>query len=341
MDKVSIVVACYNAADEVYVCWESLKKQTYGIENLECIFVDDASTDEGKTLEKLYEIERECPDNVIIIESDRNRGPGGAINIGISYATGIYLQIMGSDDELAHNAIEELHRLAVDHETDIIQYNHTLVSGDLRRVNKVSKGNELHIIDNKLKRIEFLNATIVTYGCTNKFYRMDLIKRADVHFAENVVYEEPLFVYPLFLYAQRVFLCEEGYYIYYLHQGSIVTSRIGRNILDHPKVQLMVLRDCMKRTDLYNDYSDVISCYFLWSYYCETILFASEHNDAKIPLEYFCEMQRICKTLSPNFRQNPQVKRIENKNVLDMLDTIDRIFENQEDLDEYIRTAGE
>ena len=129
VDKVSIVTACYNSYETLYRCWESLKNQTYGIENLECIFVDDASTDEGKTLSILYEIEKEAPDNVIVIASDNNMGPGGALNLGISYATGLYLQILDSDDELSEDAIEKLHSIAVEYNTDIIQYNHTLIMG--------------------------------------------------------------------------------------------------------------------------------------------------------------------------------------------------------------------
>ncbi len=336
MDKISIITACYNSYETLYRCWESLKNQTYGIENLECIFVDDASTDEGKTRNILFDIEREAPDSVIVITSDKNMGPGGALNLGISYATGLYMQILDSDDELARDAIEKLHSIAVRYDTDIIQYNHTLIMGNQRRVNRVSMGNRLYLADDHDKRVELLNATIVTYGRSNKFYRMDLIRNTGVRFAENAVYEEPLFVYPLFLYAKRIYLCEEGFYHYYIHQGSIVTSQIGRKLVDHPKVQLMLLKDCMGRTDLYREYADVISCYFLWSYYCETLLFAAENADAYFPMDIFNEMQRVCRMLYPDFRSNPQIKRIKDKATIDILETIDRDFEDQEELNSYI-----
>ncbi len=45
MKKVSIVVPCYNVAQYLDRCVESLVNQTIGIENLEIILVDDASTD--------------------------------------------------------------------------------------------------------------------------------------------------------------------------------------------------------------------------------------------------------------------------------------------------------
>ncbi len=341
MSIVSIVIACYNSSKTIYRCWESLKNQTYGLRNLECIFVDDASSDNGRTLNMLYEIEKEAPDNVIVIASDRNMGPGGALNLGISYASGDYLQILDSDDELAIDAIEKLYDIASKYDADIIQYNHTLILGDRRRVNRVSRGNKLYVINDHDQRTEFLNATLVTYGRSNKFYRMKLVKETGVYFAENVVYEEPLFVYPLFLYAKRVYLCEDGFYYYYLHGGSIVTSQIGQKLLDHPRVQLMLLKDCMERADLYAEYVDVISCYFLWSYYCETLLFASENCDATLPIDFLREMQLVCRKLYPNFENNPQIRRINDRKTIDMLNSIKKDFYDQKELDEYISSLRE
>lgn len=334
-DLISIVVPCYNAADGLDVCWNSIKRQTYGLNNLECIFVDDASTDGGDTLNKLHSFEKEAPENVIVVESSQNTGPGGAVNLGLEYATGKYLQIIGADDGLADNAIEKLYSIAEQYSTDIIQYNHTLILGEQRRVNVVSVGNKLMIVDSHDKRVELLNATLVTYGCTNKFYSMELIRKTGVQFAEHVVYEEPLFVYPQFLYVERIYFCEDGLYNYYLHPGSIVTSKIGKMLLDHPKVQLMVLEDCMRRQELFAEYKDVIMCYFLWSYYCETLFFTAENKGAVLPLEYFREMQVICRKLCPDWRDNPQIKRT-NDSTKALLETINRDFKTQDELNAFV-----
>ena len=329
--KVSIIIPCYNTADYLWRCWNSVKNQTYGIENIECIFIDDASTDEGKTFNTLLEIEKEAPENVIVIPSHENRGPGGSINQGLEYASGKYLQFLDSDDELVEDAIEKLCEIAERYDTDIIQYNHVHILGEQRRINPVSVGNRLICIDDHDKRIDFLNSTIVTYGRTNKFYNTEFVKTANVRFAEKSVYEEPLFVYPLFLYAHRVYLCEEAFYLYYLHAGSIVTSQIGPRILDHPKVQLMLLEDCMKRHELYEEYRDVIECYFLWTYYCETLLFASENMGAVVPIEYFKEMQSICRRLFPNWQENQYIQRLNNK-VKKLMSTMDQVYSSQEEV---------
>ncbi len=335
MKKVSIVVNCYNVADTIERCWESVKKQTIGRDNLECIFVDDASTDNGATWDALLRIEKDAPETVMVIHSDTNGGPGGAFNVGISYASGKYLQLLNSDDELVPDAMETLYEIAEENQTDIIQFNHTLVLGDQIRVNKVSLGNRLVEINTHDDRIGFLNATQVTYGCTNKFYKTSLIHETGVKFAENVVYEEPLFVYPLFLYVKRVYFCEKGLYLYHLHEGSVVTSRIGRQLLDHPKVQLMLLSDCMERSELYEKYKDVIACYFLWTYYCETIFFAGEHGDAVLPLDYFREMQKVCLQLFPDWKSNPQIQVVD-KLTWKLLESMEREFVSQKELNDFI-----
>lgn len=335
MKKVSVVIPCYNSSDTIYRCWRSIKEQSIGINNIECIFVDDCSTDNGKTFDILKSIEKEEPDSVRVISSDRNRGPGGARNIGLAYATGIYLHFTDSDDELCDETLEKLYNIARTYDTDIIQYNEILIVNDKNRLSKASGESKFYNINTSEERVNFLNSTKVTYGCKNKFYNLDFIKKCEVRFAEDVVYEEPLFVYPLFLYAKKIYLCEEGLYKYHLHPNSIVTSQIGKKILDHPKVQLLVLEDCMKRSELYAEYKDVIACYFLWSFYCETLLFAAEHEEAFVPIEYFNNMQEICMKLFPDWENNSQLKNVD-KSTNKLLKSLNYKFASQGNLEDYI-----
>ena len=55
MTKISVIIPCYNVAKYVERCFESLKNQTIGLEQMELIFVDDASVDD--TWDKIKEIE--------------------------------------------------------------------------------------------------------------------------------------------------------------------------------------------------------------------------------------------------------------------------------------------
>ena len=338
--KISIVIPCHNCADTLFDAWRSLRSQSMDLDDLECIFVDDASDDNGATWNKLVEIEAQAPDSVLIVHLEENMRQGGARNVGISYATGRYLQFLDADDKLTEDACLRLYSIAEEKNADIIQFNHLLRLGDTQKVMYASAEPGDHVIEDDSDRIPFLNTTTVSYGCTNKFYRMSLIEKAQARFAEHCVYEEPLFVYPLFLYADRISLITDALCVYNLHPDSTVTSVIGKRLLDHPQVQLQVLAYCMEREDLFNRFRDVIGLYFLWSFYCETLCFAAQHKGAHLPLEYYHEMQNVCRRVFPDWRDNPQFKDIDT-NVKNVLENIDRTIGSQQELDEFIiQVAG-
>lgn len=89
--KVSVVVPCYNAARYLKKCTEYLLCQTIGIENMEVILVDDASTDDGETWKVITEFEARYPDSILAVSLGQNMRQGGARNVGVSYASGEYL----------------------------------------------------------------------------------------------------------------------------------------------------------------------------------------------------------------------------------------------------------
>ena len=58
MKKVSVIIPCFNATKYLPKCFMSLVQQTIGIDQIELIFVDDASTDEDAAWNMLQEFER-------------------------------------------------------------------------------------------------------------------------------------------------------------------------------------------------------------------------------------------------------------------------------------------
>ena len=76
MKKIS-VIPCYNSVKWLPKCFMSLVEQSIGIDNLELIFVNDASTDDGQTWDMLKEMEKAYPESIIIIDLPYNRRQGG------------------------------------------------------------------------------------------------------------------------------------------------------------------------------------------------------------------------------------------------------------------------
>lgn len=104
MDKISIVVAVYNAEKTLKKCVDSLLNQTYN--NIEIILVNDCSKDNSLDICNEYS---KANDNVKVISYDRNYGVSDTRNNGIDNSTGEYICFVDSDDYVESNYIEVLY----------------------------------------------------------------------------------------------------------------------------------------------------------------------------------------------------------------------------------------
>lgn len=119
MIKVSILVPIYNVETYIHQCAVSLFEQTYN--NIEYIFVDDASPDNSITI--LKDIIKRYPNrekDVRIITHEKNRGLAVARNTAISNATGDYIYIADSDDYIEKQTIKWMVEKQEETDADII-----------------------------------------------------------------------------------------------------------------------------------------------------------------------------------------------------------------------------
>lgn len=104
MDKISIVVAVYNAEQTLRKCVDSLLNQTY--KNIEIILVNDCSKDSSLDICKEYS---KTYDNVIVVSNERNFGVSATRNNGIDNSAGEYICFVDSDDYVEPNYLEVLY----------------------------------------------------------------------------------------------------------------------------------------------------------------------------------------------------------------------------------------
>lgn len=100
-DLISIVIPVYNAEKTICRCAESLLQQTYT--NIECIFIDDGSTDHSSEMISHY-----LTDPRAKYMYQHNKGVSSARNEGIKAAAGKYIMFVDSDDCIESNACEKL-----------------------------------------------------------------------------------------------------------------------------------------------------------------------------------------------------------------------------------------
>lgn len=101
---VSIIIPCYNGAETIIKCFESILNQTY--KNLEVIVVNDGSTDNSEKIIISYENRFKENNMKFKYIYQSNQGLAGAINSGLKVFTGDYLCWIDCDDFLFHDSIK-------------------------------------------------------------------------------------------------------------------------------------------------------------------------------------------------------------------------------------------
>lgn len=93
---VTVVTVCYNAVDELEKTMISVLNQTYG--NIEYIVIDGGSTD------GTVDIIRKYADRLVYWVSEPDKGLYNAMNKGVAYSTGEWLNFMNAGDMFAHES---------------------------------------------------------------------------------------------------------------------------------------------------------------------------------------------------------------------------------------------
>lgn len=331
--KISIIIPCYNSVKYIEECFVSVKNQTMGIEWLQVIFVNDASTDH--TLEYLERYQKEYPGSVEVINLEKNRRQGGARNAGLAHAVGEYVMFLDSDDWLDEAMCEKTYRIAVEYDIDILQFPfiHVYADGECVK-DKCNRYGFLDGSDEKVRH-EMLVNILFTYGSQNKLYRRSLLTRQQACFPEHVVYQEPYFVYPLLFEAERFYSMREGLYFYRQTEKSVTAERMGERggLYDHPFVQLELLKKLTAKEGYIEKYYSEMEFHFLYSYYIETLYFAGV-GGKYLGVDYFRNMQNMMRQLFPEVEGNPYLELKEYRKLKEILSSIRREF-TQEELEAY------
>ena len=96
MDKISIIVPCFNEEKTLPLFYEELTKTIHTFENteFEFLFINDGSSD--NTLETIKQLLKE-DSRVKYLSFSRNFGKEAAIFAGLEHATGDFITIMDAD----------------------------------------------------------------------------------------------------------------------------------------------------------------------------------------------------------------------------------------------------
>ncbi len=128
--KVSVLIPCYNVADYLVQCLDSVSNQT--LTDIEIICINDGSTDSTLDIIKQYSEK----DSRFIIIDKPNEGYGKSMNRGLDVVSGEYVAIVESDDWIESDALELLYNTAKENNADMVKADYVFVDNATGRQTK-------------------------------------------------------------------------------------------------------------------------------------------------------------------------------------------------------------
>lgn len=220
---ISIIVPVYNCRDYLPKCAGSLLDS--GIDSLQLILVDDASSDgSGELCDALA-----ASDGRVSVVHTENRGPSAARNIGIELASGKYLGFADSDDYVDSAAFAKTVGKLKNIRADVLAVDFFRVADNgtvLDRVFQIKDTAE-PICDNSYK-LAFLSAKDCVWNIWRYIYRRDYIIRSALRFAVGVNCGEDLqFAVNALMGTESTAYYHNPYYYYRVNYGATLTRRFS------------------------------------------------------------------------------------------------------------------
>jgi len=307
--KISIIIPCYNVEKYISMCIESLLNQTIGLENLELIFVNDASTD--TTLAILLEYEKKYSQNMMVINLSSNMKQGGARNIGIQYSTADYIGFVDSDDWIELNMYETLYNIVDKCMPDVV---------NCGMIRNYEDGGSTKIKINFPEEFQVKKSIIeggdefpqLVGGVYTKIYKKSIILNNNVWFPERIVYEDNYWGAIISLYIKSVVYVNEHMYHYRENLTSTTLKRNDYSHFDRLGIEIMKINK-YKELGVFDKFYNRFENKFLHLYFINTLFFMFTRFD-KVPYSIFLEMQINVKKYFPDYLSNKYI--LEQKNPL-------------------------
>ena len=226
MSCLSIIIPVYNAEKYLNKCIDSILNQSF--KDFELLLIDDGSKDlSGKICDKYAEV-----DERVKVFHIQNGGPAKARNLGIKYATGIYIEIVDADDELIPEALENLYVLTKNNPDSIIADSQIITADEkVKNIISIEKNNQINV-EEYLKNLNTVRKATLLHYIWNKWYKRELICENRIIFDENErLGEDFLFNCEIIDKADRVWGTDILLYKYYKRDKGSLSGKYIENEL--------------------------------------------------------------------------------------------------------------
>jgi len=225
---VSVIIPTHKPNMKYFLrCFNSIKNQTFGFNNIEVIIVvhntNEQFFNEIKDLVKDY-------DNVKLLKLNNNKHSASSPrNYGMKFVTNKYVTFLDDDDALKENFINDSLNYIKNNNVQFVSYarknirdGHNIVSIKYNELETRINKEIIYNINKNANNIPFEQAVFVT----GKLFDFDFIKKHNILFNEDIsVFEDFLFVSEVIKHSKSVCVQPHilGYY-YHLNEDSIVNN---------------------------------------------------------------------------------------------------------------------
>lgn len=207
--KLSIIVPTFNLESLITKTFDSIRKQTFGFENIELIFVDDCSNDSTPNIITQYATDYE---NVKYFKTDYNSGSGGKPrNIGIKNSTADYILFLDGDDQLLVDSCAVLYTNITKSNADIVIGGHINHYSDER----LDHMPPLYFGKNEIFK-EVINPNLfkIQPAIGAKLFKKELLTKNNIQFPEEIAGQDLVFFLTSVINSNEINVLN-NFYVYY------------------------------------------------------------------------------------------------------------------------------
>ncbi len=212
MYKISVIMPIYNVEKYIEQCFESLKNQTIGFENIQVIMIDDYSNDRSYEIAENYA--KQYSNCLFYGFDERNGFAGRQRNKGLEFVEGKYIMFVDPDDFYENNACEVMYNAIEEKNADFVTANYVyLDENDVRSSNPVfdtEKYKNFKLSFNDYKDSFF----VMNSSVCNKIFKAEFVQEKGLFFLENLNLDDSYFVFSAYLEAKNVYYINDVIYNY-------------------------------------------------------------------------------------------------------------------------------
>lgn len=290
---VSAIISVYNGEKFIGRCLKSILSQNRKFD--EIIVYDDASLDKTVSIIKKY-MNKEPGCKIRLIQSDRNRGPGGGKNYARKTVTSDFFTFIDADDYVGKRYLEKFFC-----EIESITYVPDVVFGGFKKVN--NEGKVLY----KRKLVSGDRALIGNVQNWGNLYKRSFFEKYDINLPDGKVLDDVLTRGVIIGCRPSVAIIKNDSEYYYVENRSSVSNTYMKSFI--PGIidaEMKYLKD-----NEYKIHLDQYPLYEYWAYklVCWHLLKSGTGVGSSLMEKEFTRSFELLKQYFSNYRQNVYISK--------------------------------